>query len=181
MNPMIQKLVDSAFMTEAHGTYREEALGRKESLIVSGHKGWGILPLMATLSTVAKAGYSIKQVKGLEDLTGEVDYLIIADAKVDQKPNLEVDRITDAKDVAFDKLVAEAMAIPDTQLIAIKDPDHPYSFFKLLGDVYKATGDTSKVYQVIECAKVNDEKKLAKITRVALDAAGKTVKSDFAG
>lgn len=165
MNPMIQKLVDSAFMTEAHGTYLEEALGRKESLIVSGHKGWGILPLMATLSTVAKAGYSIKQVKGLEDLTGEVDYLIIADAK----------------DVAFDKLVAEAMAIPDTQLIAIKDPDHPYSFFKLLGDVYKATGDTSKVYQVIECAKINDEKKLAKITRVALDAAGKTVKSDFAG
>jgi len=165
MNPMIQKLVDSAFMTEAHGTYLEEALGRRESLIVSGHKGWGILPLMATLSAVAKAGCSIKQVKGLEDLTGEVDYLIIADAK----------------DVEFGKLVAEAMAIPDTQLIAIKDPDHPYSFFKLLGDVYKATGDTSKIYQVIECAKVNDEKKLAKITRVALDAAGKTVKSDFAG
>lgn len=165
MNPMIQKLVDSAFMTEAHGTYLEEALGRKESLIVSGHKGWGILPLMATLSTVAKAGYSIKQVKTLEDLTSDVDYLIIADAK----------------DVEFGKLVAEAMAIADTQMIAIKDPDHPYSFFKLLGDVYKVNGDTSKVYQVIECAKVNDEKKLAKITRVALDDNGKMVKADFAG
>lgn len=164
MNPMIQKLVDSAFMTEAHGVYLEEAIARKESIIVSGHKGWGILPLMATLSAVAKGSYKIAQVKGLADLTPETDYLIIADAK----------------DVEFGKLVAEAMAVPDTQLIAIKDPDHPYSFFKLLGDVFKATGDTSKVYQVIECAKINDEKKLSKITRVSLDENGKAVKVDFA-
>lgn len=164
MNPMIQKLVDSAFMTEAHGTYLEEALSRKESIIVSGHKGWGILPLMATLSAVAKGSYKIAQVKGLADLTPDTDYLIIADAK----------------DVEFGKLVADAMAIPGTQMIAIKDPDHPYSFFKILGDVYKATGDTTKVYQVIECAKINDEKKLVKITRVALDENGKAVKADFA-
>lgn len=164
MNPMLQKLVDSAFMTEAHGIYLEEALTRKESIIVSGHKGWGILPLMATLSAVAKGSYKIAQVKGLADLTPETDYLIIADAK----------------EVEFGKLVADAMAIPDTRLIAIKDPDHPYSFFKILGDVYKATGDTSKVYQVIECAKINDEKKLSKITRVSLDENGKAVKVDFA-
>lgn len=164
MNPMLQKLVDSAFMTEAHGIYLEEALTRKESIIVSGHKGWGILPLMATLSAVAKGSYKIAQVKGLADLTPETDYLIIADAK----------------EVEFGKLVAEAMAIPDTRIIAIKDPDHPYSFFKILGDVYKATGDTSKVYQVIECAKINDEKKLSKITRVSLDENGKAVKVDFA-
>lgn len=165
MNAMIQKLVDSEFMTAAHGTYLEEALSRKESIIVSGHKGWGILPLMATLSTVAKGSYTIKQVKALEDLAGEQDYFIIADSK----------------DVEFGKLVSEAMAVPGTQLIAIKDPDHPYSFFKLLGDVYKATGDTSKVYQMIECAKIDDEKKLVKITRISLDENGKTVKTDFAG
>jgi len=160
---MIQKLVDSGFMTEAHGTYLEEALTRRESIVVSGHKGWGILPLMATLSAVAKSSYTIKQVKALEDLAGEPDYFIIADSK----------------DVEFGKLVAEAMAVQGTQLIAIKDPDHPYSFFKLLGDVYKATGDTSKIYQVIECAKIDEEKKLAKITQVSLDENGKTVKRDF--
>lgn len=163
MNPMIKKLVDSEFMTEAHGAYLEEALMRKESIIVSGHKGWGILPLMATLGAVAKASYGIKQVKTLEDLAGEADYYIVADAK----------------DVEFSKLVADTMAIPGSQMIAIKDPDHPYSFFKLLGDVYKATGDTSKVYQVIECAKINDEKKLVKITRISLDENGKTIKADF--
>lgn len=163
MNPMIKKLVDSEFMKEEHGVYLEEALMRKESIIVSGHKGWGILPLMATLSAVAKTGYSIKQVKGLEDLSDEPDYLIVADSK----------------GVEFSKLVAEAMAVPNTQMIAIKDPDHPYSLFKLLGDVFKATGDTSKVYQVIECAKINDEKKLHKITRVSLDENGKTIKNDF--
>ncbi len=164
MNPLLQKLVDSAFMTEAHGTYLEEALGRKESIIVSGHKGWGILPLMATLSAVAKASYQIKQVKGLDDLTEDTDYLIIADAK----------------DVEFGKLVADAMAVPNTRIIALKDPDHPYSFFKIIGDVYKATGDTSKVYQVAECAKINDEKKLVKITRVSLDENGKMIKADLA-
>jgi len=163
MNPMIKKLVDTEFMSEAHGIYLEEALQRKESIIVSGHKGWGILPLMATLSAVAKVNYSIKQVKGLEDISDEVDYLILADSK-----GLE-----------FSKLVAEAMAVPNTQMIAIKDPDHPYSFFKVLGDVFKATGDTSKVYQVIECAKIDDEKKLHKITRVSQDENGKTIKSDF--
>ncbi len=165
MNVMIQKLVDSGFMTENHGTYLEEALTRRESIIVSGHKGWGILPLMATLSTVAKSSYTIKQVKTLEDLTGEPDYFIIADSK----------------DVEFGKLVAEAMAVTGIQLIAIKDPDHPYSFFKLLGDVYKGTGDTSKVYQMIECAKIDDEKKLVKITRISLDENGKTMKTEFAG
>lgn len=163
MNPMIKKLVDSDFMAEAHGAYLEEALMRKESIIVSGHKGWGILPLMATLSAVAKASYAIKQVKTLEELSGETDYFIIADSK----------------DVDFGALVAQAMTVPNTQLIALKDPDHPYSFFKLLGDAFKATGDTSKVYQVIECAKINEEKKLAKITRVSLDENGKTVKADF--
>lgn len=164
MNPMIQKLVDSAFMTEAQGTYLEGVLAQKESIIVSGHKGWGILPLMATLSAVAKASYSIKQVKGFADLEEKADYYIIADAK----------------DVDFGQLVAAAMAVPGSNLIAIKDPDHPYSFFKLLGDVYKSCGERSKVYHVLECAKIDDEKKLAKITRVAQDENGKTQKSDLA-
>jgi len=44
MNPFIKKLVDSKFMTEAQGNYIEEAVMRKDSIIISGHKGFGILP-----------------------------------------------------------------------------------------------------------------------------------------
>jgi len=40
MNPMIKKLVDQNFMTEEQAKYVKEAIDKKESLIVSGHKGW---------------------------------------------------------------------------------------------------------------------------------------------
>ncbi len=32
-------------MTESHGNYIEEAIMRKDSIIISGHKGWGILTI----------------------------------------------------------------------------------------------------------------------------------------
>jgi hypothetical protein len=73
------------------------------------------------------------------------------------------------------------MLIPNTGMICLKDPDHPYSLMKILGDVYKAGCDPNKVFQVIECAKINDEKKLAKITRMSFDEKGKLVKVDFKG
>ena len=50
MNPFMKKLIDSNFMTEAHGNYIEEAVMNKDSIIISGHKGFGILPLFATVS-----------------------------------------------------------------------------------------------------------------------------------
>lgn len=165
MNAMIKKLVDQGFMNESHGVYLEEALTRKESIIVSGHKGWGILPLFATLSAVAKGLFSIKQVKSFDDLGGETEYFVIADLK----------------DIDYAKLISDAMLIPNTGMICLKDPDHPYSLMKILGDVYKAGCDPNKVFQVIECAKINDEKKLAKITRMSFDEKGKLVKVDFKG
>ncbi|MZQ75378.1 MAG: hypothetical protein GT589_04375 [Peptoclostridium sp.] len=163
MNPMLKKLVDQNFMTEAQAAYLEEAVGRQDTVIVSGHKGWGILPLMATLSAVAKSKFSIKQVKGFDDLADEAQYYIIADLS----------------DIDFAKLIADTISIKDTSMITIKDPDHPFSLYKILGDVYKATGDTSKTFQVAECCKENGEKKLAKITQVTYNESGKLVKVDF--
>jgi len=163
MNLMLKKLVDQDFMSEAYANYIEEAVLRKDSFIVSGHKGWGILPLMATVSAVAKSSFKIKQVKGFEDLTEEAEYYIIADLR----------------NIDYGKLVADTMAVKNSSMICLKDPDHPYSFLKLIGDVFKVNGDTSKTYQVLECAKVNDQKMLSKITKITLNENGKTEKVDF--
>lgn len=165
MNAMLKKLVDQGFMTESQGVYLEESVGRRESIIVSGHKGWGILPAMATLSATAKSQFKIKQVKSFEDLSDKAEYYIIADLK----------------DIDFTKLISDTVAIPNSSVITIKDPDHPYSLFKILGDVFKSNGDTSKVYQVVECAKTNDVKHVAKITKVTLNEKGKPVKVNFEG
>jgi hypothetical protein len=66
-------------------------------------------------------------------------------------------------------------------MICLKDPDHPYSIMKIFGDVKKAGIDQTKVFQVLECAKENDVKFLAKITRMGWDENGKLVKEDFKG
>lgn len=165
MNPMLKKLVDSEFMNEAHANYIEAAIMNKDNIIVSGHKGWGILPLMATVSAVTKANFKIKQVKGFDDLSEEVEYYVIPDLK----------------DIDFAKLVTDTIKIPNSSLVTIKDPDHPYAVMKVVKDAFKETKDASKVYQVIECCKVNDEKKLAKITKMTIDEAGKVTKVDFEG
>lgn len=163
MNPFIKKLVDSRFMTEAQGNYLEQAVMNKDSIIISGHKGFGILPLMATVSAVAKSNFKIKQVKGFDDLSEEAQYYLIADlANID-----------------YGKLVADAMLKQGSSFIALKDPDHPYSVLKLLSDVYKQNGDTSKVYQLVECVKIEGVQQLSKITRITLNESGKPVKVDF--
>jgi hypothetical protein len=165
VNPFLKKLVDQKFMTEGHADYIEEAVKKKDSFIISGHKGFGILPLMATISTVAKSNFQIKQVKGFEDLNDQTDYYIIADLS----------------GIDYAKLIADTVLIPNSSLIALKDPDHPYSILKILGDAFKINGDTSKVYQIVECVKVDGEKQLGKITQMTLNESGKVVKVDFEG
>ncbi len=163
MNSFLKKLVDQKFMTEGQANYIEEAIVRKDCLIISGHKGWGILPLMATASAVAKSNFKIKQVKGFEDLKEAADYYLIADLS----------------NIDYAKLITDAVLMPEGSFISLKDPDHPYSILKILGDAFKINGNTSKVYQVLECAKVNDEKLLSKITKITLNESGKLVKEDF--
>jgi len=162
MNPFLKKLVDTKFMTEGQADYIEAAVMRKESFIISGHKGFGILPLMATVSTLAKTNFAIKQVKGFDDLKEEANYYIIADLK----------------DIDYAKLIADTMLIPNAALVALKDPDHPYSILKLLADAYMANGDTSKAYQVLECVKIDGVQQLGKITQMTLNESGKVIKVD---
>lgn len=163
MNKMIQKLVDQEFMTEADGKYIQEAVDRKESVIVSGHRSAGTRPLMATLMAVTKSEYSTKQVKSFDDLQEDVEYFLI--------PGIP--------DIDFEEMIGKAMAKPNTSFVTIKEPEHPYSILKLLRSVYKETNDTSKVYQVLECAKIDDVPKLTKITSMSLNEKGKMQKSDF--
>lgn len=164
MNKMLQRLVDQEFLTEEQGNYIDEAIGKKDSLIVSGHKGWGTRPLIATLMGVAKSQFNTVQVKGFDGLENtDVDYYMI--------PGVS--------GIDFEKLVKDAMAIPNTSLITIKDPDHPYSIFKVLREVFKETNDSSKTYHILECAKVDDAPQLAKITVVTLNEKGRTKKTDI--
>ncbi len=162
---MIQKYVNQNFMTEAEGNYIEEAIKRKESVIISGHRSAGIRPLMATLMAVAKSNFKSVQVKGFDDLSNDVEYFLI--------PGLD--------NLDFEDLIGKAMATPNTSFVTLKEPEHPYSILKLLKGVYKQTGDTSKIYQVLECAKINDEPKLTKITSMRIDENGKVIKADFEG
>lgn len=163
MNAFLEKLIDKGFMTEGQGEYIENSVIKKDSFIISGHKGWGILPLMAAISAIAKGSFKIKQVKSFDDLQGEADYLILADIK----------------DIDYGKLVEDAILIENTSFISLKDPDHPYSIYKILGDIYKTGVVTDKIIQVIECAKVNDENKLVKITKITVADNGKVKKADF--
>lgn len=165
MNPMIKKFVSQEFMTESQGQYIEDAIKRKESIIVSGHRSAGIRPLMASLMGVAKSNFSSVQVKSFEDLEKEGDYLLI--------PGID--------NIDFEKLINDAIAKPDTAFISIKEPEHPYSIMKLLRSVYKTNKDTSKVYQILESDKIDDVPKLTKITQISLNDKGRVERSDFEG
>ena len=165
MNSMIQKYVSQGFMTEAEGNYIDEAIQRKESVIVSGHRSAGIRPLMAALMAVAKSNFNSVQVKGFEDLNNDVEYYLI--------PGLD--------NLDFEKLIAEAMSKPNTSFVTLKEPEHPYSLLKLLRQVYKENGDTSKVYHMLECSKIDNVPKLTKVTKMSLDENGKVIKVDFEG
>ncbi|HHV38538.1 MAG TPA: hypothetical protein GXX70_03465 [Tepidimicrobium sp.] len=163
MNPMIKRFVSQGFMTEAQAQYIEESISRKETIIVSGHRSAGIRPLMATLMAVAKSKFDSVQVKSFEDLEKDTEYLLI--------PGID--------NIDFEQLIKEAMAKPDTAFVSVKEPEHPYSIMKLLRDVYRENKDTSKVYQVLECDKIDDVPKLTKLTRMSLNEKGRVERVDF--
>ena len=162
MNSGLQKLVDQGFMTEEQGLYIEEAVKSHSTIIVSGHKGWGILPLLATIGSMAKDYYTVRQVKGFECLGEPADYYVIANPK----------------ETNYKGLVVDALCLPEGNMLALKDPDHPYSIMKVLKEVCKRTDNASTVCEVLECAKINDEKKLSKITRMSVTPDGKVQKID---
>lgn len=158
MDAGFQKLVDSGFMTAEQGTYIENAVLAKENIIVSGHKGWGILPLLATIGNFAKQKHQVKQIKGMECLTDDVDYYVIAAPKEED----------------FERLVIKAFSASNSRTITLKDPDHPYSIMKVLKQIKKVDCP----FCVIECAKVGEEKLLSNIKKMYMSAEGKLIKED---
>lgn len=161
MHPMFQKLINESFMTDAQVQLIEEAVQEKRSIIASGHKGWGILPLLATISTYAKGDFSIQQVKSIADIETAADFHVV----------------TNPKDTSFEDVVISSIKTEGVNLLAIKDPDHPYSLFKIMKDVHKESGPLNKKFLVIECAKKDDVKHVSKLTKVEMDENGKLAKT----
>ena len=160
MNPMLKKLIDQGFMTEDQANYITYAIANKDNIIISGHRGHGILPLLASLGSVAQSNVKLKPVRNVAtDLEDEsVDYLLIGDLK-------EVD---------YPELLTTIFANKKASVITIKDADHSFSVMKVLSDVYKQNSDALKTYQLIECTKDADEvKKIAKIVKVEQTQSGK--------
>jgi hypothetical protein len=157
MHPMFEKLVKESFITGEQVQLIEEAVNDKRTIIVSGHKGWGILPLLATISTYAKADKSIQQVKTLADLETAADFHVV----------------TNPKEASFEEVVISGIKTEGVNLLAIKDPDHPYSLFKIMKDINKEAGPLTKKFFVIECAKKDDLKHVSKLTKVEMDENGK--------
>ncbi len=162
MNPMIKKFVDSEMMTEEQGKFIEEAIMRKESIVVSGHRSAGIRPLMATLMAVAKSNFTSVQVKGFEDLEKDVEFFLI--------PGLD--------NLDFEKLISDAISKEDTAFVSLKEPEHPVSLMKVLRQNFKNGTGMGKRIQTLECDKENDLPKLVKITEMYLDENGRVKRQD---
>lgn len=166
MNPMLQKLIDQDFMSVSEAQYLQNAIANKDTIIISGHRGHGILPLLASLGAVAQgASLKVKPIRNIDSgLSGDgIDYFLIGDLK----------------DIDYTPLLLSVFTIEGPGAITIKDADHSFSVMKIVSDVFKATGDTSKVYQIIECTKENDVKKLAKIVKLTLNEKGRPVRTPF--
>ena len=167
MNPMLQKLIDQDFMTETDANYLADAIKDGDTIIISGHRGHGILPLLASLGAAAKESYTVKPVRNIEtDLQDEKSDVFL---------------IGDLKDIDYSEVLIKAFSIKDKSVITIKDAEHSFSVMKVLTDVFKATRDNSKVYQLAECTKVDDVKKLKKLVKVTLNEKGRPVRTTFEG
>lgn len=160
MNQMLKKLIDQEFMTEAQAEHLEAAIANKDNIIISGHRGHGILPLLATLGSVAQGVGKLKPVRNIENDLGDesADYYMIGDLK----------------DVDYPSLLLNILANEKVSIITIKDADHSFSVMKLLSDVYKANNASTKTYQLVECTKDADGvKKIAKIVKAVQNDQGK--------
>ena len=162
MHVMIEKFVKTGMMTQEQGEFIEEAIMRKDSIVVSGHRSAGIRPLMASLMGVAKTQFTNVQVKSFEDLEKDVEYFLI--------PGLD--------NLDFEALISEAISKPDTSFVSLKEPEHPVSLMKVLRQNFKNGTGMGKRIQTLECIKENDEAKLSKITEMYLDEKGKVKKQD---
>ncbi len=159
----MQVLVDQGFLTGEMAEYLEASFDKKVNVIIAGHRGHGIIPLLATCMTCIDKN-DMKMVKNVEaDLAADVSYYVLGDLK----------------DVDFGKVLTKIFTEKTGSVIAIKDPEHGYSLMKILRDVYNANNDSKKEYIMVECKKIGETKKVGKITHFELGEKGKVVKKDI--
>ena len=163
MNPMVSKFVQQGFMTEEQGQYIEDAIMKKESIVVSGHRSAGIRPLMATLMAVAKKEFSNVQVKSFEDLEKEAEFFLV--------PGID--------GIDFEKLIGDTIAVPNTAFISLKEPEHPVSLMKVMKSNFKEGKGINKKIHTLECTKIDGVPILEKITEMHINESGKVVKTDL--
>lgn len=165
MNPMIQKYVDDGFMTEAEGQYIEDAIMRKESVVVSGDRSSGVRPLYANLMAVAKKNFSAVQAKTADKVVDSAEFILIPASE------------------EIEDTVAASIAIDSVAFITLKEPENPLSLMKLLKNNFKKGNKAAvgNVIHTVECRKIDGEPKLTKITAFELTEDGKVQKTDFEG
>jgi len=160
---MITKFISQNFMTEDQGKYIEEAILRKESIVVSGHRSAGIRPLMASLMAVAKSNFKSIQVKSFDDLEKETEFFLI--------PGID--------GLDFENLISKAIGVENTAFVSIKEPEHPVSLMRVMKANFKEGKAIDKKIHTLECIKIDGVPILDKITVMYLTEKGKITKEDF--
>ena len=164
MNPFILKFVNDGFINETVGDYIEQAISKGESIIVAGHRSTGTRNFMANLMAMAKKQGTAVQIKKAEDLEKEAQYFLMPGI-----PGID-----------FEDLVYQAIKVPETGLITIKEPEQPVSLMKIFKKLTKEAGPTTKVFHQIECDKKDDVPFVSKVTTFTMNEDGKVLKSDLA-
>lgn len=159
-------LAETEFITPDQAKYLEECVEAKKNIIIAGHKGHGILILLSHLLTcIDLKANKVKQVKKIPaDIEAEADYYIVGDIKEQEKD--------------YGEILAELYA-KNGAVLCLKDPDHSFSLMKIIRDVYKQTKDSSKVYVMVECTKIDDEKKVVKATEMKVNEKGRVIREDI--
>ncbi len=163
MNPFLMKFVNDGFFNETVGNHIDEAINNGENIIVAGHRSTGTRPFMANLMAITKKTHSAVQVKKAEDLEKEAKYYLI--------PGIP--------DIDFEGLIYDAIKIPDTSIVTIKEPEQPLSLMKLFKKLSKEVGPTSKKFHQIECDKKDGVPFVSKVTTFSMDENGKVQKADL--
>ncbi|QRN84712.1 hypothetical protein JR334_06880 [Clostridia bacterium] len=163
----LEGLVEQGFITESQAQYLEEAIARKETIIISGHRGHGLTQLFGSLlMSIDKETTSFKQVRKPEsDFDTDADYFIIGDLK----------------DVDWEAMLTKVVLKDGANMMVMKAPEYTYSIMKILRDAAKQGDITGKVFQTVECKKIGEEKKVAKITKTIVNENGKAVRKNFEG
>ena len=163
----LEGLVEQGFITESQAQYLEDAISRKETIIISGHRGHGLTQLFGSLlMSIDKETTTFKQVRNPEsDFESDADYYIIGDLK----------------DVDWEDMLTKVIVKEGANMMVMKAPEYTYSVMKILRDGAKEADITGKVFQVVECKKIGEEKKVAKITKTTVNDKGRAVREDFEG